>query len=709
MFISILKIGKSPINFERIKMIKTNNKVVKEILSLEKAVKKVPAEYNSIRKYLNFHHSLSEQLALIREEAFKVQGLKAHQNQLLGVLNLINGKIIDLKTGEGKTLVATLAAIYLSLHSYHVQIITVNDYLAQRDLSFNRKLFQLFGLSNAFITAESQDFQRKIAYDTSICYLTAEQAGFDYLKDNLKHQIENQVQIRDIAIIDEVDSILLDSVNTPLVIANQSQKTTEIYNLTDKLVKLLQPEHDFILNLEKKTVSLTKIGVKKLNNIFHQDINQNKYYLYFINKSLQANFLYQKDRDYLVTREGKIALIDLNTNRIAKNRAFTDGLQQAIEAKEKLKIEPDNYSIASVSLFDFFSNYCSFSGMSGTAWIDKRKFKKLYHKTVVPIKTNKPVKRKILPEQVFYSSQEKQEKILKKVQDIHATGQPILVGTLSVKNAELYSSLLKKAHLEVQTLTAKVGNEDAESKIISLAGQKNAITVATNMAGRGTDIKISSDVSNLGGLFVLVTEHSQSKRVDEQFAGRTARQGQPGTVQFFSSYEDDLFRIHLNQRQNQELKNKVTIPTNFYRNYISFLQNKISGQELEQALLLKEFNQIDSIQRDAFYESRENILITSVITPVIDFIYRTLKLNKEKIQLPSNLHVIYTQDFKNKIIDELDFIWQQHLEDLEILKQKISLINYLQIKPITLYTIKANELFKSMKKTMANKIYQMLT
>lgn len=688
-------------------MIKTNNKVIKEVLSLAETVKKVPAEYNSIRKYLNFHHSLSEQLALIREEAFKVQGLKAHQNQLLGVLNLINGKIIDLKTGEGKTLVATLAAIYLSLHSHHVQIITVNDYLAQRDLTFNRKLFQLFGLSNAFITAESPDFQRKIAYDTSICYLTAEQAGFDYLKDNLKHQIEHQVQIRDIAIIDEVDSILLDSVNTPLVIANQSQKTSEIYNLTDKLVKLLHPEHDFILNLEKKAVSLTKIGIRKLNNIFHQDISQNKYYLYFINKSLQANFLYQKDRDYLVTKEGRIALIDLNTNRIAKNRAFTDGLQQAIEAKEKVKIEPDNYAIASVSLFDFFSNYHSFSGMSGTAWIDKRKFKKLYRKTVVQIKTNKPVKRKILPDQIFYSSKEKQQQILKRVQEIHATGQPILLGTLSVKNAELYTSLLKKAHLKVQTLTAKVGNEDAESRIISQAGQKGTITVATNMAGRGTDIKISREVSNLGGLFVLVTEHSQSKRVDQQFAGRTARQGLSGTVQFFSSYEDDLYRIHLNQ--SKELENKVTIPPNFHHNYISFLQNKISGQELEQALSLKEFNEIDSVQRDVFYKSRENILITSVITPVIDFIYRTLKPDKEKIKLPNNLNIIYTQDFKNKMVDELDFIWQQHLEDLEILKQKISLINYLQIKPITLYTIKANELFKSMKKIMANKIYQMLT
>ena len=518
----------------------------------------------------NIDELIPESFALVREAAIRTLGERHYDVQLAGGLILHKGKIAEMKTGEGKTLVSTLPAYLNSLTGRGVHIVTVNDYLAKRDSEWMGKVFNYLGVSTGCITNDLSDVDRKKNYGYDITYATNNELGFDYLRDNMKYELDEMVQrSHNYCIVDEVDSILIDESRTPLIISGKVEDKTTLYLISNEFIKHLQ-KNDYELDEKNKNVILTDLGIDKIEKLATQKriLKNNNFYdpsnldlVHHVNQALKANLLFNKDTDYII-KSGKIQIIDEFTGRVLDGRRFSDGLHQAIEAKENVKIEEENQTLASITYQNYFRLYQKLSGMTGTAMTEAEEFFDIYKLPVVSIPTNKKMLRKDFNDQIFRTEKEKYNAIINKIIECNKSGQPILVGTTSIEKSEKISNYLNSKKVKHNVLNAK--QHEKEASIIAEAGKINAVTIATNMAGRGTDIKLGGNkdflydgkkedekeiktneekVKKLGGLLIIGTERHESRRIDNQLRGRSGRQGDPGSTIFFISLQDELMRI----------------------------------------------------------------------------------------------------------------------------------------------------------------------
>ena len=543
---------KSIFNIRDNKELKQLEKIVEKIESLEDDISRLNDESlklktEEFKKRLKSGETLDdilpEAFAVVREASKRVLNMRQYKVQLMGGIVLHQSKIAQMKTGEGKTLVA-VAPVYLNaLTEKGVHVVTVNDYLAKRDKELMEPIYNFLGLSVGVILNGQEGEERKLQYDCDITYGTNNEFGFDYLRDNMEKNKEDVVQRElNYAIVDEIDSILIDEARTPLIISGQINIDEKSFRLANTFIKILLPE-DYDIKEKEKTVNLTDQGIKKAE-IFYKVDNlmdlENIEIYHHINQALKANLIMKRDVDYVV-KDGKIEIIDEFTGRIMEGRRFSEGLHQSIEAKEYLDIKNESKTLATITYQNFFRSYNKLSGMTGTAKTDEKEFESIYKMNVVEIPTNKPVIRKDLEEKVYTTEVEKFKAIVLEVEKVHnETKQPILIGTSSIKKSEMISYLLSLRKLNHNVLNAK--NHEEEASIIKDAGKLGAITVATNMAGRGTDIKLGEGVDKLGGLYVIGSEKHENRRVDNQLRGRCGRQGDPGVSRFFVSLEDDLIK-----------------------------------------------------------------------------------------------------------------------------------------------------------------------
>ena len=487
---------------------------------------------------------LPEAFAVIREASRRVLGMRHFDTQLIGGIILHRGNIAEMCTGEGKTLVAT-APVYLNaLEGKGVHVITVNDYLAKRDSEWMGQVYKFLGLSVGLIIHDLDFNQRKIAYNSDITYGTNNEFGFDYLRDNMVTSLDQMVQ-RPLhyCLIDEVDSILIDEARTPLIISGPGQKSTDAYYTVAKLVPQLKKEEDYTIDEKQKTVAPTEAGVAKMEKLLHvenlydaENLELNHLFV----QALRAQTMMTRDKDYVV-KDGEVVIVDEFTGRLMYGRRYSDGLHQAIEAKEGLEVQRESQTLATITFQNYFRMYDKLAGMTGTAKTEEQEFIKIYGLPVLQVPTNKPIQRKDLPDVIFKNKRGKYKAVVREVERRHATGQPMLIGTTSIEQSEELSHMLDQANIPHSVLNAKY--HEREAAIVALAGQKGAVTIATNMAGRGTDISLGEGVAELGGLAIIGTERHESRRIDNQLRGRAGRQGDPGSSQFFLSLEDDLLRI----------------------------------------------------------------------------------------------------------------------------------------------------------------------
>ena len=487
---------------------------------------------------------LPEAFAVIREASRRVLGMRHFDTQLIGGIILHRGNIAEMCTGEGKTLVAT-APVYLNaLEGKGVHVITVNDYLAKRDSEWMGQVYKFLGLSVGLIIHDLDFNQRKIAYNSDITYGTNNEFGFDYLRDNMVTSLDQMVQ-RPLhyCLIDEVDSILIDEARTPLIISGPGQKSTDAYYTVAKLVPQLKKEEDYTIDEKQKTVAPTEAGVAKMEKLLHVENlydAENLELNHLFTQALRAQTMMTRDKDYVV-KDGEVVIVDEFTGRLMYGRRYSDGLHQAIEAKEGLEVQRESQTLATITFQNYFRMYDKLAGMTGTAKTEEQEFIKIYGLPVLQVPTNKPIQRKDLPDVIFKNKRGKYKAVVREVERRHATGQPMLIGTTSIEQSEELSHMLDQANIPHSVLNAKY--HEREAAIVALAGQKGAVTIATNMAGRGTDISLGEGVAELGGLAIIGTERHESRRIDNQLRGRAGRQGDPGSSQFFLSLEDDLLRI----------------------------------------------------------------------------------------------------------------------------------------------------------------------
>ena len=513
---------------------------------------------------------LPEAFATVREAAKRVLNMEHYPVQLIGGIVLHQGRIAEMRTGEGKTLVSTSPAYLNALAGNGVHIVTVNDYLAKRDAEWMGQVHRFLGLTVGVVLNPMTSEERKAAYNCDITYVTNNELGFDYLRDNMAIY-KDQMVLRnlDYAIIDEVDSVLIDEARTPLIISGQSGKSTKLYEVCDVLAHQLvrgeasgeftkmnaimgediEETGDFVVNEKDKVVNLTEEGVKKVEQFFHIENladPENLEIQHNIILALRAHNLMFRDQDYVVTQEGEVMIVDEFTGRIMPGRRYSDGLHQAIEAKEHVKVRRESKTLATITFQNLFNKYEKKSGMTGTALTEEKEFRDIYGMDVVEIPTNRPVQRKDLEDAVYKTKQEKYHAVVEAVKEAHATGQPVLVGTITIEVSELLSKMLKKEGIQHKVLNAKY--HELEAEIVADAGQHGAVTIATNMAGRGTDIKLDDAAREAGGLKIIGTERHESRRIDNQLRGRSGRQGDPGESRFYISLEDDLMRLFGSER-----------------------------------------------------------------------------------------------------------------------------------------------------------------
>ena len=487
---------------------------------------------------------LPEVFALVREASRRVLGMRHFDVQLLGAMALHKGKIAEMKTGEGKTLVATLAVVLNALEGKGVHVVTVNDYLAKRDAEWMGQLYTFLGLSVGIIVAGLSDEQRKAAYAADITYGTNNEFGFDYLRDNMKFYAEQLVQRgHHYAIVDEVDSILIDEARTPLIISGASDESTDLYQKVDEVVCQLEKERHYTVDEKAKTASLTDEGAQRVEELLGIDNlydTANITAQHHVLQSLKAHTVFRRDVDYIVKGD-QVVIVDEFTGRTMEGRRFSDGLHQALEAKEHVTVAAENQTLASITFQNYFRMYDKLAGMTGTADTEAVEFAQIYGLEVSTIPSNRPMIRKDMPDLIYRTRREKMQAIVEAIKELHKTGQPVLVGTISIETSELISQLLMRAGVPHNVLNAKHHMQEAE--IVAQAGQAGKVTIATNMAGRGTDIKLGEGVIDLGGLHILGTERHESRRIDNQLRGRSGRQGDPGSSRFYLSLEDDLMRL----------------------------------------------------------------------------------------------------------------------------------------------------------------------
>lgn len=702
---------------------------------------------------------LPEAFAVVREASRRVLGMRQYDVQLIGGMVLHSGNIAEMCTGEGKTLVA-VAPVYLNaLEGKGAHVITVNDYLAKRDSEWMGQVYKFLGLSVGLIVHDLDFNQRKIAYNSDVTYGTNNEFGFDYLRDNMVTRLDQMVQ-RPLhyCLIDEVDSILIDEARTPLIISGPGQKSTDMYYTVAKLVPKLEKDVDYTIDEKQKTVAPTEAGVAKMEKLLHVDNlydTKNLELNHIFNQALRAETMMKRDRDYVV-KDGEVIIVDEFTGRMMYGRRYSDGLHQAIEAKEGCKVERESQTLATITFQNYFRMYDKLAGMTGTAKTEEQEFIKIYGLEVFQIPTNKPIRRVDLPDAIYKTKRGKIRAVVREVKRCHATGQPILIGTTSIEQSEELSHYLKKEGIVHNVLNAKY--HEKEAMIVAQAGQKGQVTIATNMAGRGTDIVLGDGVAELGGLAIIGTERHESRRIDNQLRGRAGRQGNPGSSQFFLSLDDDLLRIFggdnikkfmekMGLDEDEEIKSKMV------SNAIRKAQQRVENRNFETRKYVLEYDDVMNQQRQVLYEQRRRILegedmkdqIIRMVDELINHAMNTyadeklypeewdlaglIKYCEKYFLVPGEITVEQIEDMSREEIQKLlvktahdtyesreksigselmrelekavmlkvvDAKWMEHLDNMDMLKEGINLRSYGQRNPIVEYKVEAFDMFEEM-------------
>ena len=712
---------------------------------------------NRLRDGETLDDILVEAFATAREASWRVIGEKHFYVQILGGLAIHYGNIAEMKTGEGKTLTSVLPAYLNALTGEGVHIITVNEYLASRDAEWMGGIHRFLGLTVGVNTREMTPQEKQEAYNCDILYSTNNEIGFDYLRDNMVVKKEDRVQRKlNFAIIDEVDSVLIDEARTPLIISGGELANANLYIQADQYAKSLKIEKDFIYDEKTKSVNLTEEGADKAEARFHIDNLydiKNSTLLHFINQSLRANYAMKNDVDYVV-QDGEIVIVDQFTGRLMKGRAYSDGLHQAIEAKEGVNINEETKTLATITFQNLFRMYKKLSGMTGTAKTEEEEFRNIYNMYVIEIPTNRPVIRVDAPDLVYASKEAKYKAIIEFVKERYEEGQPVLIGTIAIETSELISSLLKQAKIPHEVLNAK--NHEREAEIISKIGLSKSVTIATNMAGRGTDIKLSDEIRELGGLCVVGTERHESRRIDNQLRGRSGRQGDPGYTQFFVSMRDDLMVRFGSDRIGSMMESMgigdQAIRSKTFTRSIGTAQRRVEGNNFDIRKNLLQYDDVMNNQREIIYDRRNQILdndsihemvlstfrhhvedlVKSHLAPegylteddykdirefvnenllkkdlkekdiesrkedeLIDYICKeVIKEYEDKLkEVPEEV----TQEFEKVItLQVLDNYWMEHINTMSHLREGIHLRGYAQEDPLRAYTMEGFDLFDSM-------------
>lgn len=710
---------------------------------------------------------LPEAFAVIREASRRVLGMRHFDTQLIGGIILHRGNIAEMCTGEGKTLVAT-APVYLNaLEGKGVHVITVNDYLAKRDSEWMGQVYKFLGLSVGLIIHDLDFNQRKIAYNSDITYGTNNEFGFDYLRDNMVTSLDQMVQ-RPLhyCLIDEVDSILIDEARTPLIISGPGQKSTDAYYTVAKLVPQLKKEEDYTIDEKQKTVAPTEAGVVKMEKLLHVENlydAENLELNHLFTQALRAQTMMTRDKDYVV-KDGEVVIVDEFTGRLMYGRRYSDGLHQAIEAKEGLEVQRESQTLATITFQNYFRMYDKLAGMTGTAKTEEQEFIKIYGLPVLQVPTNKPIQRKDLPDVIFKNKRGKYKAVVREVERRHATGQPMLIGTTSIEQSEELSHMLDQANIPHSVLNAKY--HEREAAIVALAGQKGAVTIATNMAGRGTDISLGEGVAELGGLAIIGTERHESRRIDNQLRGRAGRQGDPGSSQFFLSLEDDLLRIFGGDNiksfmEKMGLEEDEPINSRMVSNAIQKAQKRVEARNFDIRKYVLEYDDVMNQQRKVVYDQRRKILegedmkdqILSMVDHIIEKGMETyadpklypeewdfaglLKYAEKYFLAPGDLKLEEIEDMSREEVEDklktiahetynareesigspmmrelekavmlkvVDSKWMEHLDDMDMLKEGISLRSYGQRNPIVEYKVEAFDIFEEMQQAMMETI-----
>ncbi|THB80868.1 MAG: preprotein translocase subunit SecA [Desulfobacteraceae bacterium] len=619
------------------KILKKLQPIVDSINSLEPEIQKLSDEQIAgktpelkarLEKGETLDDLLPEAFALVREASIRTLGMRHFDVQLVGGIALHRGAIAEMKTGEGKTLVATLAAYLNALSGKGVHIVTVNDYLAKRDAEWMGQIYKFLGMTVGVIHSEIDEMERKEAYRSDITYGTNNEFGFDYLRDNMKFEKETLAQAYlNFAIVDEVDSILIDEARTPLIISGPAEKSTHLYTKVNTIIPAFKKDTDYTLDEEAKSVSLTEEGIAKGEKLLGVDNlydPSNIEVLHHLNQGLKAHTLFKKDTDYIV-KDNEVVIVDEFTGRLMAGRRYSEGLHQALEAKENVKIARENQTLAAITFQNYFRMYDKLSGMTGTAETEAPEFKKIYSLDVLVIPTHMPMVRDDEPDLIYKTEKEKYDAALKEIIQLQKKGQPVLVGTISIDVSEAFAKKLKKKGVKHNVLNAK--HHKAEAEIVANAGQKGAVTISTNMAGRGTDIKLGEGVKELGGLRIIGTSRHESRRIDNQLRGRSGRQGDPGSSRFYLSLEDDLLRIFGGERIHMVMdklgiEEGEHIEHSLISKAIENAQSKVEGHNFEIRKQLLQYDDVMNQQREIIYRQRrealENKDLKSSIQDMID-------------------------------------------------------------------------------------------
>ena len=705
--------------------------------------------------------------ALVREASRRALGMRHYDVQLLGGIVLHRGKIAEMKTGEGKTLVATLAVVLNALSGKGVHVVTVNDYLARRDAAWMGQLYSFLGLSTGVIVHGLTDDERQAAYGADITYGTNNEFGFDYLRDNMKFYAEQLVQRgHNFAIVDEVDSILIDEARTPLIISGASEEAVGQYRVMDEVVRKLVAEADYTVDEKARTAMLTEAGVARceellqIENLFDPaNISAQHHIL----QSLKAHTVFRLDVDYMVV-DGQVVIVDEFTGRTMPGRRFSDGLHQALEAKERVKVAAENQTLASITYQNYFRLYGKLSGMTGTADTEAVEFQQIYNLEVVAIPPNMPMVRKDYSDLIYRTRKEKYEAIIASIEDLYSKGQPVLVGTISIENSELIAQMLRKKGIPHNLLNAK--HHEQEAEIVAQAGQKGKVTIATNMAGRGTDIVLGEGVKELGGLHILGTERHESRRIDNQLRGRSGRQGDPGSSRFYLSLEDDLMRIFGSDRisglmQKLGLEEGESIENAMVSRAVEGAQKRVEAHHFEIRKTLLDYDNVMSQQREVIYSLRRELMQESDLDPVLEEfrddvleeMYTGIESARDKApsdeeqeavrtrlrevftidrvlaesaplpsreeakdlvqsifdQLRSDAPELYKDIVRYFLLEELDRCWKEHLRNMDALRDGIGLRGYGQKDPKLEYKREGFELFQSMLYRIRESVFKALT
>jgi preprotein translocase subunit SecA len=575
---------------------------------------KTPYFKEKMNNGANIDDILVEAFAVARESARRTVGMRPFDVQVLGGLVLHEGKIAEMKTGEGKTLAATMPLYLNALAGKGAHLVTVNDYLARRDAAWMGPIYSFLGMTVGVIVHGMEDADRRLAYHADITYGTNNEFGFDYLRDNMKFNLDDYVQ-RDFfyAIVDEVDSILIDEARTPLIISGASDESTDKYARVNQVIPGLKKEADFTVDEKSRTVILTEGGVARVESLLRvQNLYEpkNMDLLHHVNQALKAHTLFRRDVDYLV-KEGKVIIVDEFTGRVMPGRRYSDGLHQALEAKERVKIESENQTMASITFQNYFRMYSKLAGMTGTADTEAEEFGKIYKLEVLVIPTNMPMIREDHSDVIYKTEKEKYTAVIEEIKELHESKRPVLVGTISIEKSELLSKYLTRAGIKHHVLNAK--NHEREAEIVAQAGQPGQVTISTNMAGRGTDIKLGEGVAEVGGLHILGTERHESRRIDNQLRGRSGRQGDMGSSRFYLSLEDDLLRIfgadriasvmeRIGMEEGQPIEHRLISKA------IENAQKRVEGQNFDIRKHLLEYDDVMNRQRQVIYEQRKKVL-----------------------------------------------------------------------------------------------------